>query len=352
MRARRLGILLRGGREAARGGGALAAVALLRDLRPFVRLHFLVAAQRLGLLAALAERPAPVPELVERLGVERPDLLEMLLGVGVEVGALRRRGGAYGLRGRSAAALARPTGDALSALLDELVLYHGRVYRDLPELVRGRPAPDYLADAGTIVARSSRVTEPFIAEWVRESLRGRPAPSLLDVGCGSGVYLRVAAESSPRATGAGIELRPDVAELARGNLAQWGIAERFQVLQGDARAVLGTLGRRFDVALAANNLYYFTPRERVDLFAQLRGALAPGGTLLVVSLFEGTGLATRDLELVLAATPGCYELPALDAVLGELRAAGFDAPTVSRLVPRESLHVVVARPAPAAAGSE
>ncbi|HSR24257.1 MAG TPA: hypothetical protein VLW53_11955, partial [Candidatus Eisenbacteria bacterium] len=244
VRVRRLRILLRGGREAARGGGALAGLALLRDLRPFVRLHFLVTAQRLGLLAALAERPAPVPELVERLHVERSDLLEMLLGVGVELGELRRRGAAYGLRGRSAATLARPTGDALSGLLDELVLYHSRVYRDLPELVRGRPAPDYLADAATIVARSSRVTEPFIAGWVREFLSGRPAPSLLDVGCGSGVYLRVAAESSPRATGTGIELRADVAELAGRNLAQWGIADRFQVSKGDARTVLGTLGRR------------------------------------------------------------------------------------------------------------
>jgi SAM-dependent methyltransferase len=346
---RRLRVLLHGMLAALRRGGAFTALALLRDVRPFVRVNFLVAAHEMGLFAALAERPASLPDLVERLGVTRPDLLEILLGLGVELGELRRGGDAYRLRGRRATALAGPAGDVLSALLEELVLYHGVVYRDLPGLLRGAAAPDYLAEAGAIIARSSRVAEPFVASWVRELLRGHDAPRVLDVGCGSGVYLGVAAQASPRATGAGIELRPEVVAQARANLGQWEIADRFEIVPGDARTALDSVGRGFDLVLAANNVYYFTPEERTELFGRLRETLAAGGSLAVVSLFRGGSLTTRNLDLVLAATPGCHPLPSLESVVGELRDAGFDRPAASPLVPGDSLYVVVARPLPAAA---
>jgi len=309
-------------------------------VRPFVRLNFLVAAHDLGLLAALAERPASTAELGRRLGVERADLLAKLLAVGVGLRELRRSGATYRLRGRRARALAGAGGDVLSALAEELVLYHGRVYRDLPRVARGERAPDYLSVTDTIVARSSRVAEPFVAAWIRDALTGLPAPSLLDVGCGSGAYLLAAAQASPQATGVGLEVRPEVVALACRNLEHWGIDDRFEVHQGDARAVLGALGRSFDLALAANNVYYFAPRERVELFARLRGVLAERGSLVVVSLFEGTRLTTRELDLVLTATPGCHPLPALGAVLAELREAGFGAPAAFRLVPGESLFAV------------
>src|SRR5438552_13712185 len=126
----------------------------LGDMKSFLRVHFLYAAIESGLLEAL-KTPRSKAELVRKLGVERPELLEALLRMGVSLGELSAKEGVYRIRGGYARAIAAKDGDALAAVIQEYVSYHGSVYRRLAGRLRGAPLGNYLEGTGNTVARSS-----------------------------------------------------------------------------------------------------------------------------------------------------------------------------------------------------
>ncbi|AXK34857.1 class I SAM-dependent methyltransferase [Streptomyces armeniacus] len=309
---------------------------LLRDSQQFTRMHFLSAAVRLGLLEALAS-PATAAELEERLGVDatRTTQFRLFLELGCSVGELGSRGGAYRLKGRRARALAGRNGSVLRALLEEQTAYHDTVYRELPETLRGGALGDHLPRYAGVIAESSRIAEGVITGYVREAVREAPGGRVLDVGCGSGVYLRAAADR-PGSTGTGLDVQPASVELAEANLDRWSLADRFTVRQGDVREA--ELDGPYDVVLLLNNVYYFEPKERPALFRTLRGALSEGGTLVLVSMFHDSGNPTAlGLDLVLACTQGCHALTTPQELAPELREAGFGQIRTDQLVAGQSL---------------
>src|SRR3990170_3730841 len=139
---------------------------LLRDVEPFLRLQFLSFAWESGLLQALRS-PASGEDLIERLRVQRPELLEVALDLGITLKEFSRRDGRYAIQGRRSRALLHADGDPLAAMIQELLTYHGSVYQHLADRLRGAPLGAYLEKTGTMIARSSRISEPFIASFVR-----------------------------------------------------------------------------------------------------------------------------------------------------------------------------------------
>jgi SAM-dependent methyltransferase len=315
---------------------------LARDLRTFIRVHFLFAAQRLGLLAALSS-PSTAHELLERLKIQRPDLFRLLLDLGVSLGEFAEEGGRYRLMGGRAKALAGRGRETLEGVLEEGVLYDASVYRELPQRLGGAALGDYLKDMAPVVARASRVFEPFIRDYLRGVLASIPARRVLDVGCGSGIYLQVAAEASRETTGVGIDLHDRVVQMARRNLERWGIADRLTVSRADIRGGTAGLGGRFDLILLINNVYYFSPEERRALFRELRLALTDRGSLVLVSMLHGRTPTALHLDLVLASTVGCYPLPHLEPLSSQLKEAGFGEIRAERLIPSEPFYGVSAR---------
>ncbi|GAB2584441.1 class I SAM-dependent methyltransferase [Streptomyces capparidis] len=307
----------------------------LRDSQTVTRIHFLHAAAHLGVLAEL-ETPSSRDALAERLGVTRTEQFGLMLDLGVSLGELAVGGGRYRLKGRRARALVGANGSVLRALLDEQMGYHASVYEHLPERLRGGELGDYLEATAAVVAESSRVAEPVVASYLSDIVREAGNPRVLDVGCGSGIYLR-AASRHPAATGAGIDMQPASVELTRKNLERWGIGDRFDVALGDIRDGGKGIEGTFDVVFLLNNIYYFSPDEWPDLFGTLRSLLKPGGTLALVSMFRGTSPTALNLDLVLACTKGCYALTTPEKLSAALRRAGFTDVRVDQLVARESL---------------
>jgi SAM-dependent methyltransferase len=319
---------------------ALALFNLVGDAHSTVRLHFLLAAARGGLLRAL---PATRGELIERLAIRRPELLDALLDLGVELKELRADGERFRLRGRRARALASDDGDPALAMIDELLTYHSDVYLRLPGRLRGEASGNYLDEHAVVIIRSSRVLEPLIADFAASLVRGDRPMRLLEIGCGSGVYLRHAAEANLKLTGAGVDLQPDVVEMARQNIRGWGLSERFEIHQADARQLPPALSGPFDVITLFNNLYYFAEGERAEVLGTLGSLLAPGGVLAVVSLFRGRTMMSLDLDIALRSTQGCTALPQLEETKAQLGAAGFSRVTQRKLMPVEPLWGLSAR---------
>jgi SAM-dependent methyltransferase len=298
-----------------------------RDMNASIRLNFLYAASSAGLLKQLREWK-------QRSELQCSfETLDALLNVGVAIGELKRDGNRYRISGKRALALSAQDGDALAALLEEFVTYHAAVYRNIADPSVLGAKQDYLSGKGELIARSSRVLEQFMVEFVQKQVTGKGALSLLEIGCGSGIYLRHAATANPQSTGIGIDLQQDVIEATSKRLIEWGLAPRFRVLHADIRQAGAEIAGSFDLVTLYNNIYYFPENERVRLLAALRERLKPGGKLAVVSLFAGKSVTAANFEFVLSSTSGCYAIGTVENLVRQLHDAGFREVTTTRLIP-------------------
>lgn len=277
-----------------------AQVRLGRDLVPLLRLHFLCAASQAGILGVL-QSAGSVEEIAEKLGSRRVELLDATLRLGVALRELSYRGRCYQLRGPCSRALATESGDPLAAIVEEFVTYGNSVYRHLSGRLQDEPLGDYLETTAALVARSSRTVEPWLAGFLRELVRERHPKRMLDVGCGSGVYMLRAAEVDPGLTGTGIDVQSAVVEQARANLAQWGIDDRFKVRLADVRSLPANAELAADLIIFFNASYYFAPADRVELFRRLR-SLAPAGALVLANLTRGESVFASHLT-------SCFDRP-------------------------------------------
>jgi SAM-dependent methyltransferase len=316
---------------------------LVRDFVSWLRVEFLGTAARIGLLAALKRRSHTVDELTEELDVADAGLLGSLLEVGRAVGELRRRGDRWRLAGVRSRAVADPSVDGLAALPEEAVVYGSDVYRSLDARLAGAGPGDYLASHAELVARTSRVSEPIFAPFVADVVASCRPRRVLDVGCGSGVYLRHAADAAPESTGAGVDVQADVVALARRHLAAWGLDTRFRVEVADLRCLPPDLTGPWDLVLALQNIYYFAPGDQPALLARLR-ELTPDGTVVLGTAVAGTGdPAAAHLDLVLRSTVGSVGLPTGEEMVAALVQAGFARVEERRLAPWQPLRGFIAR---------
>jgi 4-hydroxy-2,2'-bipyrrole-5-carbaldehyde O-methyltransferase len=320
-------------------------VLLWRDAAAFLRLCFLAVAADLGLLGALEARPVSATDLAADLDVVDADLFEAFLALGVQVGELRCARGQWRLRGRRARALAAAPAEALRGMLAEARQYDVRVYGHLVDHLRGAPPGGYLDGLGAVIACASRVVEPFLAPYVASVVGQRHPRRLLDVGCGSGVYLIHAAAAADQLTAVGVERDLDAARVARRRLAEARLADRIEVVAADVR--VADPGGPFQLVLLLQNIYYFDEPQRPALFARLRSLLAPGGALVLASLCSGPSVTAAHYDLLFRVTAGCTPLPRIDVLDRQLHDAGFSTTHWRRLIPGQPFHAVIAeRPVP------
>ena len=317
---------------------------IAQDWRCSVRMHFLFAAERAGLLAAL-RTPHTSDELAELLDVRRPEILDALLDVGLSVGEIAHNNDKYRLRGRRARALAEPRGDPLAAVIEANLTYYNAIYRGTPARLRGAPDDDCLDQIGDVVARFSALAEPMIRDVIGDQVSVDTPLRVLDVGCGTGEYLRTVAALHPESTGVGLEIDPAVAAHAEDNLRDWELDGRFQIACGDildhGDALLGT----FQLITLLNVVYYFAEDERLPLFRALRDLLDDGGRLVLVNSMNCRGMdfGAANLNLAVSSMRGCTPLPVRERLLEQLAAGGFAETMSKKLVSQSAFWAIVAR---------
>jgi 4-hydroxy-2,2'-bipyrrole-5-carbaldehyde O-methyltransferase len=316
--------------------GVLLSVA--RAMRPYHRLAFIAAGLSSGLFAKLADGPISIDHLAAEFVTDASmrDGLEAWLQLGVALGELRGGPAGYGLRGRLSRRLVDVRHDGAAALVEEVVRLHGTLIIQTPSRLRqGRKFT--LADQeGRLIARSSRVAEPFIGEAVDDAVPVDGAVRLLEIGCGSGVHIRRAAARNAELTALGLELQPDAAALARENVSLWRLDDRVSIEVGDVmnRAADPT----YDLATLHQNIYYFPMQARVAVLRHVRAFLKPGGRLLLTTVCRGPGAGTDVLNLWGAMTEGCGRLPTPAEMVAQMKEAGFAAVQRRQVIPRESFY--------------
>lgn len=313
-----------------------------RDLHAFLRVHFLHAALETGLLSLL-RTPTAKEEINEQLAVQRSDLLDSFLDFGVHLGELKRENGRYTLQGARSRALAEIESDPMAAFVQEYAHYHGSVYLNLPARLTGAPLGNYLEKTADLVARSSRILEPFMGNYVQSIVRTNQPLRLLEIGCGSGIYLRYAVAANNQITGMAIDMQEKAVQQAQRNLVDWGIDHHFQVFTANIYDRPSDFQGPFDLITLYNNIYYFPVEERVALFQTLRPLLASGGALALVSMMRGESLEAANFDLVLRSTLGGAPLPELHEVSRQLRDSGFTQIKQTRLMFGEPFFGILAK---------
>lgn len=315
---------------------------LARYFQSSLRLNFLYAATESGLLKVLSA-PTSKKGLIEKLGVQRPELLEGLLELGILLRELSCKNDIYEISGRCSHVLSAADGDPVAALIQEYVTYHCSVYRHLAERLHRAPLGNYLEETADVVARSSRTLEPLVGNYVTRVVRMIRPKRMLEIGCGSGVYLRYATEAHAAVTGVAIDMQEAVVKQALANLSEWGMAERFKVIAADVRSSHPDLAGPFDLATLYNNIYYFSVDERPKLFRELHSRLTDKGGLVIVSMMKGDSVMSVNFDLVLRSTIGCAPLPDVEELIEQLKESGFSQVEKTKLVLGEPFYGILAR---------
>ncbi|MGW6709328.1 methyltransferase domain-containing protein [Streptomyces sp. NPDC054956] len=154
---------------------------------------------------------------------------------------------------------------------------------------------------------------------------------VLDIGCGAGRTTRLAAGRATGGGATGLDLSGPLLERARASARSEGLRNA-SFVQGDAQSHPFAPGA-FDVAVSRFGVMFFA--DPVAAFANIAGALRPGGRLAFVCPAEAEGnewlrafAALRDIlpvgEFGAPGSPGMFSLADPERTVGILTAAGFE----------------------------
>jgi 4-hydroxy-2,2'-bipyrrole-5-carbaldehyde O-methyltransferase len=316
---------------------------IMKDWQALLRMHFLFAAYESGLLKALS-KPCERHALIDNLQVKRPDLFDALLDVGLATKELGLKNQLFFIKGKRSKAIINAKGDMLAAMVQANITYYSDAYRHAAGRIQGGELGDDLDKMGDLVARFSRIAEPIIKDFLAGIVSGKNPMRMLDVGCGSGIFLHSTHSANPNATGVGLDMDEAVVRQARDNIAQWRLNECFAILHGDIRHPPKEIVGPFDLITLFNILYYFNDRERTELLHNLRAMLSPQGVLAVAMNCHsrGTDIGAANLNMVNCSLKGLTRLPDLDEVTVLLKRCGFSHIDVHRFIPGSTFYGIVA----------
>jgi len=324
-----------------RNGTLLGSIPLIKRTNEYYRTVFVVAASGSGLLRALEAGPLTSDAILERLGVEQGmrQVVEAWLAIGVGLKELAHDGKLFRLKGKLSRSMAREQNDVLAATLEEVVRFHGAILLAAPRL-RESERLELSDQDGAVIARSTRLIEPFVHEAIDLAVPLSGRCRLLEVGCGSGVHMRHAAQRNPDLTGVGLEMQQTVAEAAKRSMKEWCLSDRLRVEAADFMEYRGD--ERFDLVTLHNNIYYFPMERRVEVLSHAREMLVPGGRLLLTSGCQGGNIALDMINLWFLASSFGGPLPEPKSTVEQIRAAGFVEPAAHGLMPGGTFYAFIA----------
>jgi ubiquinone/menaquinone biosynthesis C-methylase UbiE len=117
---------------------------------------------------------------------------------------------------------------------------------------------------------------------LKSALAGCPAGHLVDIGCGTGRFLREVKANYPRLRVSGLDLSPHYLEVARCGLEPWS---RVRLVEGAAEA-MPFADRAFDAATAVYLFHELPPPVRRAVAGEIARIVKPGGILVLVDSLQ------------------------------------------------------------------
>jgi ubiquinone/menaquinone biosynthesis C-methylase UbiE len=117
---------------------------------------------------------------------------------------------------------------------------------------------------------------------LRAALRRSGTAKLLDIGCGTGAFLREVRRNHPRLAVTGLDLSAPYLAVARRRLAPWS---RVALIEGAAEAMPFPVAE-FDIVSCLYLFHELPARVRRAAVAEIRRVLKPGGVLIFVDSLQ------------------------------------------------------------------
>jgi SAM-dependent methyltransferase len=264
----------------------LSPAVLMEDLTGAWRSRALVAAVELDVFSQIAAGKRTVKEVAEAAGASQRGIANLLDAL-VAIHYLRKTGSRYGLQPVSAAFLVPSGKNYLGAMAYALSLTWD-AWKNLTEAVRnGRSAETVdVAEKGKeffpkLVASifpGNFAASTVVVSRFPEKER-RQIHKILDVAAGSGAWSLAFARAIPEARVTTVDF-PEMAPITRGFAGKFGVAARYDYLEGDLRQV--DFGRdRYDLVILGHIIHSEGEKHGKELLRKSYEALRPGGKLLI-----------------------------------------------------------------------
>lgn len=303
-----------------------------KTVREFCRAGFISTALSEGIYDILSKGPASCEDIQRAIGTDfnREGLLAWL-DLGVSLGELKKSQNRYSINGKFSKELLKPGNDTWKAFFQARIEIFYNYIINTPSQLKRKKKYEFSQSYGELFARSSRTVEPFLIDVVDEIIPQTGECSLLEVGCGSGIYIKRACDRNPYLNAVGLELQEKVAEFSRENVAVWQIADRVKIEANDIRDY--TSENKYDIITFFNLIYYFPVDERIDVLRKLKDLVRPGGQVALTTLCPINEPSIQLMNLWSSMTEGCGPLPTPEEIIDQFREAGFSKFQAQKLMP-------------------
>ena len=259
------------------------------DLLGAVGIKALLIAHRLGVFDSLDSKAKTAEFLAADLHSNEARL-EPLLELLVALRYLRRAGPRYRLTRGTAKWL---TGGSKSGYIAFVDWWDGCVLpyweEEAAEIIKDQATGRLYEWIGTRPngwARAQAGFEVTARLILPAFVRAAPMPAgsarLLDAGGGHGLYSIALCQAHPGLKADILDV-PEALGPARDNVVSSGLQSRIRLVPGDLTT--DDLEDGYNVILMANVIHGFGPETNIDILRRARGALEPGGTVLILDQF-------------------------------------------------------------------
>jgi SAM-dependent methyltransferase len=286
----------------------------------FIAAKNLFVANEIGLFERLAERPASVVELSQRLGLPGRTL-RIVVDALVVLGMIERDGDMY----RSSTAAAAFLGGRTPADLRPFLRLWNRLsysrWNAYEEVVRtDRALPAFTHDEQQLYSAGVEAITAGTAQALSGTYPFARHRRVLDVGGGTGSFLRALLERHANLECTLFEL-PTVAAVARERLGDNNV----RIVPGDFFSDAMPAGH--DAMLVANILHCFPASRNLELLRRLRAAAPAGGRLLLVDFWTDPSHTQPPFAALMAGeflvTPGGGDVYSVDEGRAWLEDSGW-----------------------------
>lgn len=328
------------------------------DPAPLMQMSFSFAASRilstavqLDIFSHIAGGAQTSSEIARAVGASERGtrmLLDALRGFEL----ITKHNDAYALSPMAAKFLVRDSSDYLGAFLEDDE--HWERWSRLPEVVRsGKPVHSVL-DHGeaerffSVLTRSLHVQNRLPSQRLAKMLGAGSkyqGLSVLDVGCGSGVWGIAVAEADSGARVTAQDL-PKVLEQTRTYLERHGIANRCDFLPGDLHQVEFPAGKH-DLALLGHIVHSESEASARQLFKRLQSTLKKGGRLAIIDMIPNDERSGPPFPLLFALNMLVHTNGGGTYTFGEYKSwlteAGFSSVEMADFGDRSGVAVIIAQ---------
>jgi ubiquinone/menaquinone biosynthesis C-methylase UbiE len=317
-------------------------LSFFQTVQSYQRSFILKAGVELDVFTAIAKGSQTAAEIARACSASERGV-RVLCDCLTVMGHLSKEDGRYSLTQDSAAFLDSRSpaymGRALSFLLDPQQVAH---MQNLTQTVRdGHPAPDTYSmnPDDRMWVEFARGMAPLmfppaqrIAQLLRPELEGKPAPKVLDIAAGHGVFGVTVGETCHTAQIYALDW-PKVLEVARETAVAHGVSSRYHLLPGSAFDV--DWGTGYEAVLLPNFLHHFDEQTCTALLKKANAALNPGGQVVILEFVPNEDRVSPPIPAMfsmtmLSTTPSgdAYTFPQFKEMCGK---AGFTEPKLMQM---------------------